>query len=138
MTAARVPTRIDSGELVESTPLAREANLTAPIRTKKPTCDHHDRKAIKMERLRPIERVLTALRSRGRRISAVGHRRWQVQCPCHLPDNNPSLSIRELPDGTVLLKCFALCNADQILSSLGLRPRDLFNRAKREHQLQLR
>lgn len=36
------------------------------------------------------------------------------------------MSIRELPDGTLLIKCFAGCEIATVLSSVGLELRDLF------------
>jgi hypothetical protein len=58
-------------------------------------------------------------------------------CPAH-DDRSPSLAIRELEDGRVLLKCFASCEALSILSSVGMEfqdlfpPRDLRHHVKRE------
>jgi hypothetical protein len=54
--------------------------------------------------------------------SGVG---WSAKCPAH-PDRSPSLSIREGDDGRILLRCFAGCSIDSILSALGLSKRDLF------------
>lgn len=44
---------------------------------------------------------------------------WMARCPAH-PDKHPSLSIKELPQGTILLNCFASCEAADILAVLGL------------------
>jgi hypothetical protein len=49
---------------------------------------------------------------------------WMAGCPAH-EDDNPSLSITER-DGRILLKCFAGCAAESIVSALGLRLSDLF------------
>ena len=46
-------------------------------------------------------------------------------CPSH-PDKNPSLSVTN-SNGKVLLKCFAGCDTEQILSALGLSLTDLFD-----------
>jgi hypothetical protein len=50
---------------------------------------------------------------------------WQAKCPAH-QDHEPSLSIKEGPDGRTLLHCHAGCSTDSVLSSLGLKHRDLF------------
>jgi hypothetical protein len=50
---------------------------------------------------------------------------WSARCPAH-EDNVPSLSIRETPDGAVLLHCFAGCEAADIVASMGLELHDLF------------
>lgn len=50
-------------------------------------------------------------------------------CPGHR-DTKPSLSVKET-DGKVLLQCFAGCELNDILTPLGLEPKDLFlNRHK--------
>jgi hypothetical protein len=51
---------------------------------------------------------------------------WAAKCPAH-SDRSPSLSIREGDDGRILLRCFAGCTIDSILSTLGLGRRDLFS-----------
>lgn len=46
-------------------------------------------------------------------------------CPAH-DDKTPSLSLMELPDGRILMKCFAGCDVNSILNALGLSVTDLF------------
>lgn len=58
-------------------------------------------------------------------VKAAGRDRWQAKCPSH-EDRNPSLTVRELDDGRVLLHCFAGCSPDEVLGSVGLNIRDLF------------
>ena len=53
--------------------------------------------------------------------------RWRARCPAH-GSRTLSLSIRECDDGTVLLRCFAGCDARAVLESVGLRLVDLFPR----------
>jgi hypothetical protein len=50
---------------------------------------------------------------------------WRACCPAH-DDRNPSLSITEISDGTLLLKCWAGCSAAEIVTAVGLTLRDLF------------
>lgn len=52
----------------------------------------------------------------------IGHN-WQ--CPAH-EDSYPSLTLMESKEGTVLLFCHAGCNYTQVVESLGLSPRLLF------------
>jgi hypothetical protein len=54
-----------------------------------------------------------------------GEGRWTARCPAHA-DRSPSLSIRELGDGTVLLHDFGGCDALSIVRAIGLEFRDLF------------
>jgi hypothetical protein len=46
-------------------------------------------------------------------------------CPAH-EDRTPSLSIRELPDGRVLIHCHAGCGAADVLTAVGLAFSDLY------------
>ncbi len=72
----------------------------------------------------PLDRLLAALDQNGRKWRRVnGH--TMAQCPAH-DDRNPSLSIRESSDGTLLLKCFAGCETADVLDVLGLKMADLF------------
>src|SRR5438105_148582 len=48
-----------------------------------------------------------------------------ARCPAH-DDNDPSLSIRELMDGRVLVHCFAECSAERVLAAIGLEFADLY------------
>lgn len=51
--------------------------------------------------------------------------RWIAKCPAH-EDANPSLSVRELDDGRLLIHCFAGCSAPDVLAAVGLTLADLF------------
>jgi hypothetical protein len=46
-------------------------------------------------------------------------------CPAH-SDKSPSLAIRELEDGRILIKCFADCSVQDILGAIGMDMNDLF------------
>jgi len=61
------------------------------------------------------------------RVRQTGPGRWIVRCPTHV-DRSPSLSIRELDDGRVLMHCFAGCGTDAVLAAIGLTLADLFER----------
>lgn len=69
----------------------------------------------------PIENIL----SRLDKVRAIGPDRWNARCPAH-PDKSPSLAIRELDDGRVLLHCFTGCDISAILGALGLEFSDLY------------
>ena len=62
------------------------------------------------------------------RLDAVRQRgdgRWSAECPAHR-DKTPSLSIRELDDGRILLHCFAGCDVHAITAALNIQLCDLF------------
>ncbi len=68
----------------------------------------------------PIERVLGllgAVRPSGKAFLA--------RCPAH-EDRRESLSVARGDDGRVLIKCFAGCATESIVSALGLEMKDLF------------
>lgn len=58
-------------------------------------------------------------------VKEKGSGRWIARCPAH-EDRSPSLSIKELDDGRILLKCFAGCETESVLSAVGLEFSDLF------------
>lgn len=58
-------------------------------------------------------------------VRRTGADRWIARCPAH-DDKSPSLSIREMDDGRILIRCFAECSAHEIVSAIGLELSDLF------------
>lgn len=64
------------------------------------------------------------LLSKLSRVKKTGADRWMACCPAH-PDKTASLSIKDLPDGRVLLHCFAGCDPDSVLAANGLTFSDL-------------
>jgi hypothetical protein len=59
------------------------------------------------------------------KVKPTGKGRWQARCPSHA-DKGPSLSIRELDDGRVLVHCFAGCSVHEVVQAVGLELSDLF------------
>lgn len=68
-----------------------------------------------------IDSVLQRLES----VRETGPGRWIARCPAH-HDRSPSLSLRELDDGTILLHDFGGCEALSIVQAIGLEFADLF------------
>ncbi|MBI5197930.1 MAG: DNA primase [Nitrospirae bacterium] len=58
-------------------------------------------------------------------VRRTGPGRWIARCPAH-DDRSPSLSIRELDDGRVLIHCFAECETVEVLGAVGLDVSNLF------------
>lgn len=59
------------------------------------------------------------------RVRETGAGRYLASCPAH-KDRSPSLSIRLLDDGRVLLHCFAGCEVEDVVGSVGMTVSDLF------------
>lgn len=59
------------------------------------------------------------LLSRLAGVRKMGAGRWHALCPAH-PDKRPSLSIRELDDGRILLHDFSGCSVEDVLGAVGL------------------
>jgi hypothetical protein len=68
------------------------------------------------------------------RVKQTGPGRWVARCPAH-QDRSPSLSVRELDDGRVLIHCFAGCGAIGVLDALGLEWGALFPPNQRHAEL---
>ncbi|MEE8617986.1 MAG: DNA primase [Nitrosomonadaceae bacterium] len=65
------------------------------------------------------------LLSRLSSIKRTGIGRYLACCPAH-PDKHPSLNVRELDDGRILVKCFAGCSVEEVLDAVGLELDALF------------
>jgi hypothetical protein len=74
------------------------------------------------------ERVLERLP--GAKLTGAG--RWIARCPGH-DDRSPSLSIREVADGRLLLHCFGGCPTQDVLQAIGLDFGDLFDKPLAHH-----
>jgi len=61
------------------------------------------------------------------RVKQTAPGRWLARCPAH-EDRSPSLSVRELDDGRVLLHDFGGCDTESVLAALGLTLGDLFEK----------
>lgn len=80
----------------------------------------------------PIDLVLPRLEKVRRRQPG----QWSAKCPAH-GDRTASLSVREAPNGSVLMNCFAGCCIEEITAALDLQLSDLFpprERSGREPQ----
>lgn len=70
---------------------------------------------------------ITELLSRLEKVTRRHRKCWQARCPAH-EDHSPSLALRELDDGRVLVHCFAGCTVYEIVNAVGLELADLFPR----------
>jgi len=68
-----------------------------------------------------IDNVLTRLE----KVKQTTKDSYVACCPAH-EDKTPSLSIKELLDGRVLIHCFAGCDTHSVLGAIGLELHDLF------------
>lgn len=68
---------------------------------------------------------VSTLLSRLSGVRPTGNDRWACRCPSH-EDRSPSLTIRVVPDGRILVHCFAGCDTGSVLGAIGLTVSDLF------------
>lgn len=61
------------------------------------------------------------------RVKQTAPGRWIARCPAH-EDRGPSLSIRELDDGRVLVHDFGGCQIGDVLAAVGLSLSHLFEK----------
>lgn len=69
----------------------------------------------------PIDDVLQRLDKVRRRQPG----QWSARCPAH-DDKGPSLSIRETPEGSVLMYCFGGCAVADVVAAMGMSMERLF------------
>lgn len=72
----------------------------------------------------PVDMVLSRLAPF--KLRENGADRWRACCPAHGGSNPSALSIGLGDNGTVLLKCWHGCGADEVAGALGLELSDLF------------
>ena len=70
--------------------------------------------------------------SRLDNVKRTGTGRWLARCPAH-EDKSPSLSVREMDDGRILLHDFAGCDVEHVLGAVGLTFDALFPERPIEH-----
>lgn len=63
--------------------------------------------------------AVEALLANLRKVKANGPGKWMACCPAH-GDKHPSLAIRELDDGRILIHCFTGCEPLAVLDAVGL------------------
>ena len=77
--------------------------------------------------------TIDILFSRLHGVRQTGAGRYLARCPAH-DDRSPSLSIRDGDDGRVLIHCFAGCETEDILTSIGMTFSDIMpERVGAEH-----
>jgi hypothetical protein len=68
---------------------------------------------------------INELLARLKQVKKSGASTWKACCPAH-DDRSPSMSIKETPEGAILIHCFAGCSVPDIVASVGLELSDLF------------
>jgi hypothetical protein len=69
----------------------------------------------------PLDTFLAAAPGGGRKVGG----QHLFRCPVH-DDKKPSLAVRELDDGRLLVRCFAGCPTSDVLAALDLEFADLY------------
>ena len=71
-----------------------------------------------------LDMHIEQLIARLEKLRRSGDGKWLACCPAH-QDKSPSLAIKHTNDGKILIHCFAGCDVDSIVSSIGLTLADL-------------
>ena len=82
--------------------------------------------------MRPVDKLL----SRLDRVTERSGGQYLACCPAH-EDKSPSLSIKEVDGGRLLVYCFAGCSAAEVCASVGLELRDLFRVGESQQRYQV-
>lgn len=64
------------------------------------------------------------LLGRLEKLRKTGEGKWQACCPAHR-DKSPSLAIKHVGDGRILIHCFGGCSTKEVLDSIGLTFADI-------------
>lgn len=75
--------------------------------------------------MKPFDKLTSRLQSVRAARALPGERRAWSCCPAH-DDQHPSLDVRELADGRILIVCHAGCGAADVVGAVGLSLSDLF------------
>ena len=58
-------------------------------------------------------------------VKRTGDGRWIARCPAH-NDRRPSLTVKETPQGVILVKCWSGCSVAEVMNAVGLDMTALF------------
>lgn len=75
--------------------------------------------------------------SRFQKVYKSGNDQWQCLCPAH-EDKSPSVGIKLVNDGRILIHCFSGCSTNDILDAVGLSFDDLFPDKLEDHMKPLK
>jgi hypothetical protein len=64
------------------------------------------------------------LLNRLTKVRRNGNNQWMACCPAH-QDRTPSLAIKDVGDGRILINCMAGCGAEDVLDSIGMTFEDI-------------
>ena len=78
--------------------------------------------------------MIDNLISRLKKVKRTGNGQFIACCPAH-NDRSPSLSIRDLGDGRILLNCLAGCATEDVLGAIGLDFSDVSPSKPIEHHM---
>jgi len=74
------------------------------------------------------------LLNRLSKVKRNGNNQWMACCPAH-QDKTPSLSIKDVGDGRILLNCLAGCGTEDVLDSIGMSFEDIMPPKVIEHRV---
>jgi hypothetical protein len=70
--------------------------------------------------------MINPILERLNKVRPSGNNSWRACCPAHDGNNPSALTIREEPDGRILMHCFQGCSAVDVMGAIGLDVTELF------------
>lgn len=70
--------------------------------------------------------MINPILERLTKVRPSSNNSWRACCPGHGGTNPTALTIKEEPDGRILLHCFQGCSASDIMGAIGLDMAELF------------
>lgn len=70
--------------------------------------------------------MINPILERLTKVKRTSSNSWRACCPAHQGTNPTALTIKEEPDGRILLHCFQGCGASEIIEAIGLDIAELF------------
>lgn len=74
------------------------------------------------------------LLSRVKKVRRTAGNSWVACCPAH-EDRSPSMTVKDVGDGRVLIHCFAGCDVESILGAVGMDWSDILPESPIDHHI---
>lgn len=77
--------------------------------------------------------MINPILDRLTKVKRTSNNTWRACCPAHDGSNPTALTIKEEPDGRILMHCFQGCSAVDVVGAIGLDVAELFPEQTEHH-----